>query len=58
MAELTALEAHLRTVRDGGRKLLVPYVTGGLGDDWTEVVRAFAPPAPTPSRWASRSPTR
>ena len=28
--------------RDGGRKLLVPYVTGGLGDDWTEVVRAFA----------------
>ena len=42
MAERTALEAHLRTVRHGGRKLLVPYVTGGLGDDWTEVVRAFA----------------
>ena len=42
MAEVTRLEAHLRTVRDGGRKLLVPYVTGGLGDDWTEVVRAFA----------------
>jgi len=38
----TALERHLRGRRDGGRKLLVPYVTGGLGDDWTEVVRAFA----------------
>ena len=42
MADVTRLEAHLRTVRDGGRKLLVPYVTGGLGDDWVEVVRAFA----------------
>ena len=42
MGEVTALEAHLRAARDGGRKVLVPYVTGGLGDDWTEVVRAFA----------------
>ena len=42
MVEVTALEAHLRSTRDGGRKLLVPYVTGGLGDDWTEVVRACA----------------
>jgi len=42
VAEVTALEQHLRALRDGGRKLLVPYVTGGLGDDWTEVVRAFA----------------
>ena len=25
-----------------GRKLLVPYVTGGLGDDWVDVVRAVA----------------
>ena len=25
-----------------GRKLLVPYVTGGLGDDWADVVRAVA----------------
>ena len=25
-----------------GRKLLVPYVTGGLGEDWPEVVRAYA----------------
>jgi tryptophan synthase alpha chain len=38
----TALEVHLRAARAAGRKLLVPYVTGGLGGDWTEVVRAFA----------------
>jgi tryptophan synthase alpha chain len=42
VGEMTAIEAHLRSVRDGGRKLLVPYVTAGLGGDWTEVVRAFA----------------
>jgi tryptophan synthase alpha chain len=36
------LEAHLRERRAEGRKLLVPYVTGGLGDDWPEVVRAVA----------------
>jgi tryptophan synthase alpha chain len=42
VAELGELEAHLRERRDAGRKLLVPYVTGGLGKDWTEVVRAFA----------------
>jgi tryptophan synthase alpha chain len=42
MPEVVALEDHLRTQRDAGRKLLVPYVTGGLGDDWPEVVRAMA----------------
>jgi tryptophan synthase alpha chain len=42
VADVTALETHLRAARDRGRKLLVPYVTGGLGSDWTEVVRAFA----------------
>jgi tryptophan synthase alpha chain len=42
VGELGALEAHLRARRDAGRKLLVPYVTGGLGEDWTEVVRAYA----------------
>ena len=42
MADAGPLEAHLRARRDAGRKLLVPYVTGGLGDDWPEVVRAFA----------------
>lgn len=36
------LEAALRAARDCGRKLLVPYVTGGLGDEWTDVVRAVA----------------
>src|SRR5258708_4060795 len=34
------LESHLRSRRDAGAKLLVPYVTGGLGRDWCDVVRA------------------
>ena len=34
------LEAHLRARRQEGSKLLVPYVTGGLGADWAEVVEA------------------
>jgi tryptophan synthase alpha chain len=33
------LETHLRARRDAGRKLLVPYVTGGL-DGWADVLRA------------------
>lgn len=37
-----ALEAALRSARDAGRKLLVPYITGGLGEDWTEVLSAVA----------------
>jgi len=36
------LESHLRAQRDAGRKLLVPYVTGGLGSAWLDVVRAVA----------------
>jgi len=36
------LETHLRAQRDAGRKLLVPYVTGGLGSAWLDVVRAVA----------------
>lgn len=32
----------LRTRRDAGHKLLVPYVTGGLGPDWLDVVGAVA----------------
>jgi tryptophan synthase alpha chain len=36
------LETHLRAARATGRKLLVPYVTGGLGDDWPEIVSAYA----------------
>ncbi|MEX2293162.1 MAG: tryptophan synthase subunit alpha [Acidimicrobiales bacterium] len=42
MADVLALEAHLRRQRDSGRKLLVPYLTGGLGADWADVVRACA----------------
>jgi tryptophan synthase alpha chain len=36
------LEAHLRARREAGAKLLIPYVTGGLGDDWLDTVRAVA----------------
>src|ERR687892_2831627 len=36
------LERHLRARRDRGHKLLVPYVTGGLGGAWIDVVRAVA----------------
>jgi tryptophan synthase alpha chain len=41
-ARMGELEVQLRARRDAGRKLLVPYVTGGLGADWPDVVRAFA----------------
>ena len=37
-----SLEPYLRARRDAGRKLLVPYVTGGLDDEWLDVVRAVA----------------
>jgi tryptophan synthase alpha chain len=36
------LEVHLRARREAGAKLLVPYVTGGLGSGWLDVVRAIA----------------
>lgn len=36
------LEQSLRAARGRGRKLLVPYVTGGLGPRWVEVVEAMA----------------
>jgi len=36
------LESHLRARRAAGCKLLVPYVTGGLGSGWLDVVRAIA----------------
>lgn len=35
------LEGHLRARRDGGRKLLVPYVTGGV-PGWQDAIRAAA----------------
>lgn len=36
------LEAHLRARRAGGRKLFLPYVSGGLDAEWVDLVRAFA----------------
>ena len=36
------LESTLRRARDSGRKLLVPYLTGGLTDDWMDTLRAVA----------------
>jgi tryptophan synthase alpha chain len=36
------LEPHLRGRRGVGRALLVPYITGGLGAGWLDVVRAVA----------------
>ncbi|MEO5975007.1 MAG: tryptophan synthase subunit alpha [Ilumatobacteraceae bacterium] len=35
------LETHLRTQRDAGRKLLVPYITGGL-PGWIDAIRSAA----------------
>ena len=37
-----ALEAALRARRGSGGKCLVPYLTGGLGDDWLETIGAVA----------------
>ena len=36
------VESTLRAARATGRKLLVTYVTGGLGDDWTVALEAMA----------------
>ena len=36
------LESTLRARRDAGHKLLVPYLTGGLDDDWLLVLEALA----------------
>lgn len=35
------VEAHLRSVRAAGRKILVTYVTGGLGPDWVDALQAM-----------------
>ena len=39
MTSSTSLESHLRDVRERGRKILVPYVTGGV-EHWQDAVRA------------------
>ncbi len=36
------IEASFRAKRESGRKLLVPYITGGLGDDWPRIIEAVA----------------
>ncbi|WP_267897449.1 tryptophan synthase subunit alpha [Micromonospora deserti] len=36
------LETRLRDRRDAGRKLLMPYVTGGITPTWVDYLRAFA----------------
>jgi tryptophan synthase alpha chain len=36
------VESTLRAVRETGRKLLVPYITGGLRADWVVVLLAMA----------------
>jgi tryptophan synthase alpha chain len=39
----SSIEAVFRSRRDGeGRKLLVPFITGGMTADWTDCVRAAA----------------
>jgi tryptophan synthase alpha chain len=35
------VESHLRAVRASGRKILVTYVTGGLGPDWLDAMEAM-----------------
>ena len=37
-----SVEAALRAARDSGRKLFVPYLTGGLGGQWTRYVEVVA----------------
>ncbi|MCK2215666.1 tryptophan synthase subunit alpha [Actinomadura sp. ATCC 31491] len=37
-----AVERHLRARRDAGRRLLMPYITGGVTPGWTDYLRAFA----------------
>ena len=42
MSEIGKFEQALRARRDSGGKILVPYITGGLGDDWIETLHAVA----------------
>lgn len=36
-----AVESHLRALQESGRKILVTYVTGGLGPDWVQALQAM-----------------
>jgi len=42
MSSWGALETALRARRHSGGKCFVPYLTGGLGDDWLETICAVA----------------
>jgi tryptophan synthase alpha chain len=42
VTEIGRFEAALRARRAAGGKILVPYVTGGLGQDWLETLHAVA----------------
>lgn len=42
VVDTAGIEKVLRELRQSGRKLLVPYVTGGLGAEWLAVVEAVA----------------
>lgn len=37
---MLSLQSELTKKRDSGSKILVPYITGGLGQDWLEVITA------------------
>jgi tryptophan synthase alpha chain len=39
---MTRVEDHLRARRADGRKLLAPYLTGGITDDWVDFLFAYA----------------
>jgi len=41
-ATVPVLETTLRARRDDGRKLLVPYVTGGMDDEWLVTLEGLA----------------
>lgn len=41
MQNMGRLETHLRAQRDAGKKLLIPYITGGL-TGWLDAIRAAA----------------
>jgi len=36
------IESALRAKRESGRKCLVPYITGGFGDEWLRAIEAAA----------------
>lgn len=42
MESYGSLETHLRKVRSGGRKILVPYVTAGYSPEWIDTLHHVA----------------